>query len=84
MAGSVPAAVSFVEGEVTRLLTGHVGAWQLAMTGGLWRVTGQQLERAAAAGGASGCGVVAAVRTHACAAHACVSRVACACPTRPV
>lgn len=47
--GDVPAAVSFVEGEITRLLTGHVGVWELAMTGGLWRVTGQQLERAAAA-----------------------------------
>jgi DNA polymerase delta subunit 1 len=50
MQADVPSAVSFVEGEITRLLTGHVGVWELAMTGGLWRVTGQQLEKAAAAG----------------------------------
>lgn len=51
MQGDVPCAVSFVEGEVSRLLTGHVGVWELAMTGGLWRVTGQQLEKAAGAEG---------------------------------
>lgn len=51
MSTDVPGAVSFVEGEITRLLTGRVGVWELAMTGGLWRVTGQQLEKAAAAGG---------------------------------
>lgn len=50
MRSDVPGAVSFVEGEIQRLLTGHVSVWELAMTGGLWRVTGQQLERAAAAG----------------------------------
>jgi DNA polymerase delta subunit 1 len=51
MEGDVPAAVAFVEREIARLVTGNVGAWELAMTGGLWRVTGQQLEKAAAAGG---------------------------------
>lgn len=56
MHSDVPAAVSFVEAEITRLLTGHVGVWELAMTGGLWRITGQQLEKAAAAAG--GCGYV--------------------------
>ncbi len=50
MQGDVPGAVLFVEREITRLLTGNVGVWELAMTGGLWRVTGQQLEKAAAAG----------------------------------
>jgi DNA polymerase delta subunit 1 len=50
----VAAAVSFVEGEIMRLLTGNVGVWELAMTGGLWRVTGQQLEKAAAAGEPAG------------------------------
>ena len=53
----VPGAVSFVQGEITRLLTGHVGVWELAMTGGLWRVTGQQLEKAAAAAAGEGGGV---------------------------
>lgn len=55
----VPAAVSFVEGEIMRLLTGHVGVWELAMTGGLWRVTGQQLEKAAAAGESTHAGLAA-------------------------
>lgn len=50
MQRDVASAVSYVESEITRLLTGHVGVWELAMTGGLWRVTGQQLAAAAAAG----------------------------------
>lgn len=55
MQRDVPGAVAFVEGEVSRLLSGKVEMWELAMTGGLWRVTGQQLEKAAAAaaGGSS-------------------------------
>jgi hypothetical protein len=53
MQQDVPGAVAFVEGEVSRLLSGKVEMWELAMTGGLWRVTGQQLEKAAAAAGRS-------------------------------
>lgn len=47
-------AVAFVEGEVRRLLSGHVSLWELVMTGGLWRITGQQLEKAALEGGDGG------------------------------
>lgn len=46
----VPGAVAFSEGQIARLLSGRVEMWELAMTGGLWRVTGQQLAAAAAAG----------------------------------
>jgi DNA polymerase delta subunit 1 len=49
MRRDVPGAVSFAEGEIARLLSGRVEVWELAMTGGLWRVTGQQLAAAAAA-----------------------------------
>jgi len=57
MRRDVPGAVAFVEGEVSRLLSGKVEMWELAMTGGLWRVTGQQLEKAAAAAAAGGLSV---------------------------
>lgn len=50
MKQDVPGAVSFAEGQIARLLSGRVEMWELAMTGGLWRVTGQQLAAAAAAG----------------------------------
>ena len=40
-------AVRFAESEISRLLSGRVELWELVMTGGLWRVTGQQLENAA-------------------------------------
>lgn len=36
--------------QIRRLLSGQCEAWELAMTGGLWRVTGRQVEQAAAAG----------------------------------
>eukprot|EP00887_Chlorella_sp_A99_P005178 scaffold1.g5178.t1 len=49
MQGDVEAAVRFVEGEVLRLLLGRVDLGELVMTGGLWRVTGEQVEAAAAA-----------------------------------
>jgi DNA polymerase delta subunit 1 len=49
MQRDVPGAVKFVEGQIARLLSGRVESWELVMTGGLWRVTGQQLEKAAAA-----------------------------------
>eukprot|EP00879_Flechtneria_rotunda_P007699 GHRR01008072.1.p1 GENE.GHRR01008072.1~~GHRR01008072.1.p1 ORF type:complete len:781 (+),score=286.21 GHRR01008072.1:379-2721(+) len=49
MAKDVPGAVAYVENQIARLLSGRVELWELAMTGGLWRVTGQQLEKAAAA-----------------------------------
>lgn len=51
MQEDVQAAVSFVESEVRRLLLGKVELSELVMTGGLWRVTGQQVANAASAGG---------------------------------
>jgi len=36
--------------QIRQLLSGQVEVWDLVMTGGLWRVTGQQVEAAAAAG----------------------------------
>ncbi|KAK9810365.1 hypothetical protein WJX72_009511 [[Myrmecia] bisecta] len=48
MQDDVKGAVEFVEGEVRRLLSGRCELWEMVMTGGLWRVTGQQVERAAA------------------------------------
>jgi len=36
------AAVVFAEGEIRRLLSGRVYLSDLVMTGGLWRITGQQ------------------------------------------
>lgn len=47
MAEDIPAAVSYVEAEVKRLLGGKVDIGELAMTGGLWRVTGEQHAAAA-------------------------------------
>ena len=41
-------------GQVRRLLSGQVELSELVMTGGLWRVTGQQVENAAAAAGEGG------------------------------
>jgi DNA polymerase delta subunit 1 len=40
-------AIDLVERQVRRLLTGDVTIWELAMTGGLWRLTGDQVMRAA-------------------------------------
>jgi hypothetical protein len=51
MQRDVTGAVKYVEGQIARLLSGRVELWELVMTGGLWRVTGQQLEKAAAAAG---------------------------------
>lgn len=48
----VASAVSYVEEQGRRLLSGRVSIWELIMTGGLWRVSGQQVERAAAAANA--------------------------------
>jgi DNA polymerase delta subunit 1 len=58
------AAIAFVEAQSRRLLTGGVTHWDLTMTGGLWRVTGQQVAAAAAAigGGGGGRGGGAAAR----------------------
>ncbi|KAF6253905.1 hypothetical protein COO60DRAFT_1642829 [Scenedesmus sp. NREL 46B-D3] len=52
MQRDVAGAVKHVEGQIARLLSGRVELWELVMTGGLWRVTGQQLEKAAAAAAA--------------------------------
>ena len=43
----VKGAEEFVKGEITRLLSGRCEAWEMVMTGGLWRVTGQQVASAA-------------------------------------
>ena len=40
-------AEEFVKGEITRLLSGRCETWEMVMTGGLWRVTGQQVASAA-------------------------------------
>ena len=37
------AALGFAEGEIRRLLSGRVYLSDLIMTGGLWRITGQQV-----------------------------------------
>ena len=37
------AALAFAEGEIRRLLSGRVSLSDLIMTGGLWRITGQQV-----------------------------------------
>lgn len=54
MKDDVSGAVKFVESEVRRLLSGRVSMHELVMTGGLWRVTGEQVERAAAEGPSPG------------------------------
>ncbi|KAL4424029.1 hypothetical protein ABPG75_001330 [Micractinium tetrahymenae] len=41
-------AADFAKGQIRRLLTGRVDMNELAMSGGLWRVTGEQVERMAA------------------------------------
>ncbi|KAL4423537.1 hypothetical protein ABPG77_006560 [Micractinium sp. CCAP 211/92] len=40
-------AAEFAKGQILRLLTGQVDMIELAMSGGLWRVTGDQVERLA-------------------------------------
>ena len=40
----VKAAVEYAEGQIRRLLSGQVELWELPLTGGLWRVTGDWLE----------------------------------------
>lgn len=57
MHDSVKEAVAFVEGEIRRLLSGGCELWEFAMTGGLWRITGQQVEAAAVAGAGAHCAV---------------------------
>lgn len=47
MGNDVSGAVKFAETEIQRLLRGQVTIYELIMTGGLWRVTGEQVERAA-------------------------------------
>ena len=37
----VNAAVEYAEGQIRRLLSGQVELWELPLTGGLWRVTGE-------------------------------------------
>lgn len=52
MQQDVAAAVAFVQRHVAMLLSGALEPWHCTMTGGLWRVTGQQVAAAAAADGA--------------------------------
>ena len=40
----IKAAVEYAEGQIRRLLSGQVELWELPLTGGLWRVTGDWLE----------------------------------------
>ncbi|KAL4859641.1 DNA polymerase delta catalytic subunit [Chlorella vulgaris] len=47
MEDNLRGALDFVSGEIRRLLSGQVELHELIMTGGLWRVTGQQVENAA-------------------------------------
>ncbi|KAI3433870.1 hypothetical protein D9Q98_003673 [Chlorella vulgaris] len=47
MEDNLRGALEFVSGEIRRLLSGQVELHELIMTGGLWRVTGQQVENAA-------------------------------------
>ncbi|KAL0056285.1 hypothetical protein WJX82_009537 [Trebouxia sp. C0006] len=54
MQDDVTAASKYVEGEVRRLLGGSCEAWEMVMTGGLWRLTGQQIAGAAAEGEGGG------------------------------
>ena len=44
----IDAALKFAEERIDRLLGGNVEVFDLVMTGGLWRVTGEQIESAAA------------------------------------
>lgn len=45
--------MDFALSQIRRLLSGQVELWELALTGGLWRVTGAQVAaQAAAADGA--------------------------------
>lgn len=47
MKNDVDGALQFAKGEIYRLLSGNVDMYELIMTGGLWRVSGDQVERAA-------------------------------------
>ena len=49
MQQDIHAALKFASNEIHRLLSGKVTIFELVMTGGLWRVTGEQIGRAAAA-----------------------------------
>lgn len=49
MQEDVPAAVAFCEQQIQRILIGNTTVWDLTMTGGLWRVTGSDVAKAAAA-----------------------------------
>lgn len=51
MQHDVAGAVAFVQQHVALLLSGALEPWHCTMTGGLWRVTGQQVAAAAAADG---------------------------------
>jgi len=48
MKDDVSGAVAFAEGEIRRLLSGKADIYEFVMTGGLWRITGDQIDQAAA------------------------------------
>ncbi len=56
MQQDVQGAVDFVQHHVAMLLSGVLEPWHCTMTGGLWRVTGEQVAAAAAADGIIGGG----------------------------
>ena len=39
----IQGAVEFAQVQIRRLLSGQVELWELPLTGGLWRVTGQDI-----------------------------------------
>ena len=39
----VKGAVEYAQSQIRRLLSGQVELWELPLTGGLWRVTGQEI-----------------------------------------
>jgi DNA polymerase delta subunit 1 len=50
MQDDVDAAVEFAKAQIRRLLSGRCELWELVMTGGLWRMSGQEVERVAMQG----------------------------------
>jgi len=56
MYNDVQSALEFCTKEIKRLLLGEVDLFELIMTGGLWRISGEQIDKAAAAAAASGSG----------------------------
>jgi len=56
MHNDVQLALEFCTKEIKRLLLGEVDLFELIMTGGLWRISGEQIDKAAAAAAAAASG----------------------------